>query len=276
MLTGPGDARNLRQDITRFWPFSSDDVVQAIHEVHTVSPRLEVAIFCLPLPPVQPQSSFARRSAIVLAPGYSSIPATTSATLCTHELGHVLTWAYLDPCPDRWRSYLEIRGISADAFGPDVPHAERAREILAEDFRFLFGGRLATSAGSIENHRLPLPDQVQGLKELLTGYCQGQPRVAETEFSSRAFPNPCNPATTIEMVLPPNYSVSGAGDVELTVFDIRGRQVRRIHNGLIANGRLAMQWDGCDESSQIVASGRYLYQLRGRGLDSSGSVLLVR
>jgi len=276
LLTGPGDARNLRRNISRFWPFSTDDVKQAMDAVHTVAPQLEVAIFCLPMPPVEPQSSFARRSAIILAPGYSAVPATTIATLCTHELGHVLTWAYLDPYPDRWRSYLEMRGISTDAFGPNVPHAERAREILAEDFRFLFGGPLATSSGTVENHQLRLPNQIAGLQDLLAGYCQGYPGTTGTGFRSRAFPNPCNPATTIEMVLPHGYSLSGPSDVVLTVFDIRGRQIRRIHNGMIANGRLAIQWDGRDDSGQIAASGRYVYQLCGCDLESSGSVLLVR
>ena len=88
--------------------------------------------------------SFSRRNAIFLAPGSAAVDEQTVAYIATHEMGHVLTWAFLDPYPSRWHAYMAIRGLSASSNGPAAIHAERAREILAEDIRFLFGGPSAS------------------------------------------------------------------------------------------------------------------------------------
>jgi hypothetical protein len=84
------------------------------------------------------------------------------------RLGHVLTWACFDRRPEQWRRYLELRGLAGGDHGPDAPHAQRAREILAEDIRYLFGGELATASGAIENPSLVTPDQVDGLQAFLS------------------------------------------------------------------------------------------------------------
>ena len=60
---------------------------------------------------------------------------------------------------------------------------------------------MATVSGSIENHDLVHPKRVQGLQDLLAEFFQGRDLVP-VQVTSSAFPNPCNPRTTIEMALP--------------------------------------------------------------------------
>ena len=98
--------------------------------------------------------------------------------------------------------------------GPDAPHAERAREILAEDIRFLFGGSLATASGVIENPSLATPDQVDGLQAFLNEALSGGPAVGAT-LACTAYPNPCNPLTTVAMSLP----ADAAGDARRRAAD---------------------------------------------------------
>jgi hypothetical protein len=274
LLNGTDDPRLLRANVTDFQPFPADVVIAALNAMHDIAPVMEVNIFLLPAPPADPQSSFSWRNVVLLAPGFGPPAASTVAYVTTHELGHVLSWAYLDPVPSRWSAYRQLRGLEGSEDGIGRSHAERPREILAEDIRYLFGGSLATISGTIENHDLPTPDRVTGLRELLAGYLQGPP-VPPYLARSHAFPNPCNPATTVELLLPEEV-VGAATGGELDLYDVRGRLVRRLPGGRLQDGRLSIDWDGRDGSGRPAASGRYLYVIRVGSVHSRGAVLLVR
>lgn len=64
------------------------------------------------------------------------------------------------------------------------------------------------------------------------------------------YPNPFNPVTTI------SFNVPQASDVNLTVYDMLGRQVRVLVNGLVTSGRHEVTFEASD-----LPSGTYLYRL---------------
>lgn len=74
------------------------------------------------------------------------------------------------------------------------------------------------------------------------------------------FPNPFNPETTIEFVLPKAASVS------LGIYDLNGRLVRQLitseHHG---PGKFQHTWDGLSNSGERVASGIYFARLVAGG-----------
>ncbi len=70
------------------------------------------------------------------------------------------------------------------------------------------------------------------------------------------YPNPFNPTTEIRFNLPK------ATSVKLTVFDLLGRQVVTLADGMYSTGSHVIQWDGKDRSGQLVGSGVYLYKLQ--------------
>ncbi|HTS00288.1 MAG TPA: FlgD immunoglobulin-like domain containing protein, partial [Bacteroidota bacterium] len=82
------------------------------------------------------------------------------------------------------------------------------------------------------------------------------------------YPNPF----TSNTVLP--YSLSRQSAVELTVYDILGRVVRRIAPGLQAAGSHAVLWDGTNTRGQRVAEGVYFYTLTGEGVVQSRKMIL--
>jgi hypothetical protein len=256
------------------YPFAVNDVVEALEAIHGFVTDVDVDVFILPATPAKVGGSFASRNAIFLAPGTGPVDPSTVAYITVHELGHVMTWAFMDDQPVRWKAYMDIRGLDASSLAASASHADRAREILAEDIRALFGGYLATAAGSIENHQLVHPSQVEGLKELLTEFFLGKD-ILPVEITSMAFPNPCNPRTTVEMIVPEGVALGGQAGV-LRIFDIRGSLVRTLNGGHLANNRLAIQWDGTNSSGEVVSSGRYLYVLEMGKLVSKGAVTLVR
>ncbi|MBD3349462.1 MAG: T9SS type A sorting domain-containing protein [Candidatus Eisenbacteria bacterium] len=86
---------------------------------------------------------------------------------------------------------------------------------------------------------------------------------------SQNCPNPFNPITTIR------FAVPKTGRIKLTVYDIAGRQVRRLIDGLSAPGRHEATWDGRDDAGERVASGVYFLRLEdGHSIASRKLVLL--
>ncbi|MDQ7051870.1 MAG: FlgD immunoglobulin-like domain containing protein [candidate division KSB1 bacterium] len=67
--------------------------------------------------------------------------------------------------------------------------------------------------------------------------------------------NGVNPATTIR------YQLSVASQVEMAIYDLRGRRVRTLVRGRQSAGEHTVTWDGKDDRGQIVSSGVYLYRL---------------
>ncbi len=228
-------AGDIELDTTRYpWdalvPVPAAEVIAALEAMHGFATDVDVDVFLLPGFPAGVWSSFARGGAIFMAPTFGPTEASTIHYIVTHEMGHVLTAAAFDPLPTRWQAYLDARGLDASALDPGMAHAERAREILAEDLRHLFGGPLATLSGTIENARLPLPETVPGLTALLVGYLGELSPAAAAAFSARAYPNPCNPRTTVELSLPSGAQVD-AGRAVLEILDVRGRLVQRVRGG---------------------------------------------
>jgi len=281
LLTGPGDPRLPRTGVTAFQPLAAAPVVAALEGVTGIAPQLTLDVFLLPAPPAAALGSFARRAAIFLSPAFGPVAEQTVAALVTHELGHVLTWAYLDGRPRRWDEYCELRGLSREAGGPGAPHAQRVREILAEDVRVLFGGALARGDGSVENHDLTPPQLVEGLAPLLAAAFAGAPGGWGETARTVAFPSPA-PADVIVELLPaamePTQTETSAApaSAELTVYDLRGRLVQRLAGGSLENGRLLWRWDGCDAGGRRLATGRYLYVARWGAALARGSLSLVR
>ena len=65
------------------------------------------------------------------------------------------------------------------------------------------------------------------------------------------YPNPFNPATTIE------FDLSRAGVVDVTVYDLQGRKVANLYNGnLEASQGYTFNWDASN-----VASGQYFARI---------------
>ena len=82
------------------------------------------------------------------------------------------------------------------------------------------------------------------------------PKASPSIFSlSQNYPNPFNPTTTIKYTLP------SAEQVSLIIYDILGRQVRKLVDKKMSAGEHVIHWDGKNNDDIEVASGVYFYQL---------------
>lgn len=83
-------------------------------------------------------------------------------------------------------------------------------------------------------------------------------------------PNPFNPSTRID------FDLARDGRVDLSVFDLRGREVRALVDGALPRGRHLAVWDGRDVAGRRVSSGVYFYRLRTDAGDMMGKMVLVK
>ena len=69
------------------------------------------------------------------------------------------------------------------------------------------------------------------------------------------YPNPFNPQTAIPIAMPKD------GDIRLEVFNILGKHIQTLHNGLLTTGRHVFIWNGRNAQGEQVPSGVYFYQV---------------
>ena len=84
-----------------------------------------------------------------------------------------------------------------------------------------------------------------------------------------AYPNPFNPVTTLRYDLPED------GFVNITIYDMMGRQVRTLVNQTQDAGYRSVIWNATNDFGKPVSAGVYLYQIRaGEFVQTKKMVLL--
>ena len=84
-----------------------------------------------------------------------------------------------------------------------------------------------------------------------------------------AYPNPFNPVTTIGYYLP------NKGSVNITIYDMMGREIKVLQSGIQTPGHSKVQWNATNNKGQPVSAGVYLYQINIDGtMDTKKMVLL--
>ncbi len=73
---------------------------------------------------------------------------------------------------------------------------------------------------------------------------------------SQNYPNPFNPNTTLK------FSVSEIGRLDITIYDITGRQVRQLFSRSCPAGMYEIDWNGKDSQGHDVSTGIYFCEFR--------------
>ena len=86
---------------------------------------------------------------------------------------------------------------------------------------------------------------------------------------NNCYPNPFNPVTTLHYDLPEN------GFVNITIYDMLGREVKTLVNQTQDVGYKSVIWDATNDYSKPVSAGIYLYQIQvGDYMQTKKMVLL--
>jgi hypothetical protein len=84
------------------------------------------------------------------------------------------------------------------------------------------------------------------------------------------YPNPFNPQATIQ------YNLSQSSLVKIQVYDLQGKLVNNLFNGVKEQGHHSISWDGTSDQGQIVTSGIYLLKISDGSSTAFKQLTLLR
>ena len=84
------------------------------------------------------------------------------------------------------------------------------------------------------------------------------------------YPNPFNPVTTLRYGLPEN------GLVNITIYDMLGREVKTLINQIQDAGYKSVIWDATNDYGKTVSAGIYLYQIQAGEYISTKKMVLLK
>jgi hypothetical protein len=125
------------------------------------------------------------------------------------------------------------------------------------------------SSFSIENNL-----DVNYFKLFVSNNPEFEPEILPVKFELfQNYPNPFNPQTTIRVAVP----VQASGQkLEVRIYDILGREVRRLYDKSTESGYLELTWDGKNDHGLNLASGVYFYRAISGSFVASKKMVLIR
>ena len=103
------------------------------------------------------------------------------------------------------------------------------------------------------------------------GDVDGQEEALPDRFAlEQNYPNPFNPSTAI------SYQQSANSFITLKVFDMLGREIRTLVDGVSEPGIHTARWDGRNDRGEPVSSGIYLYRIRAGNFHMAKKMVLLR
>ncbi len=167
----------------------------------------------------------------------------TRATYLVKDCGNELVWAGA------------IKGQDRDGFAGEelVAHAVlRATRSGRPDLR-LSAGQVINSGSELETAGLD------------------NSAVLPSDFQlGRNYPNPFNPATTIDFAVPEDAMVT------IAVYNMLGQKVATLVNQPLVAGHHQVQWNGVNEANRPVASGVYVYHMEAPGFNDARKMILLK
>ncbi|HUF10208.1 MAG TPA: kelch repeat-containing protein [Rhodothermales bacterium] len=150
---------------------------------------------------------------------------------------------------------------SPSGTSPEARQGAVAVYVESEDRVIFFGGQGSTHLNDVWS---------LDLESATTSF---EPDETPRQTTLRLYPNYPNPvasSTTIE------YELERAMPAAITVYDLQGRAVNHLAEGMHAAGRHAVTWDGRDAAGHRLAPGVYICRLRGGGAVSHLSLVVGR
>ncbi|NIO27870.1 MAG: T9SS type A sorting domain-containing protein [Candidatus Latescibacteria bacterium] len=85
-----------------------------------------------------------------------------------------------------------------------------------------------------------------------------------------AHPNPFNPSVTLV------YDLDSNQDIQLAIYDVQGKLVRKLVDGYQTAGTHEVRWNGTDGGGNAMASGVYFVRLRWAGRSDHRKIVLLK
>lgn len=152
------------------------------------------------------------------------------------------------------------------------PHTIPAGDTLTVAWAFVVGDNIAdllTNAAAAATKY----DETINLAAETAEQVSGAPGLPKAFSLAQNHPNPFNPGTTIEYIIPDDGNTRR---VSLNVYDIRGKLVATLVNAEQSGGSYSVEWNGTDRNGSQVASGVYFYRISADEFTSIRKMVLLK
>ena len=89
-------------------------------------------------------------------------------------------------------------------------------------------------------------------------------------FQIMNFPNPFNPITSIR------YDLPEATNVDISIYDMMGREVKNLINTNQNSGLKSVIWNGTDDNGEMVSGGMYFYSIKTNTFSQTRKMILLK
>jgi flagellar hook assembly protein FlgD len=94
--------------------------------------------------------------------------------------------------------------------------------------------------------------------------------IPDTYHLFQNYPNPFNPVTTFRYNLPEDELVN------ITIYDIIGRQIKTLINSSQTAGYKSIQWNATNSTGQSVSAGVYLFKIQAGNFIQTKKMVLLK
>ena len=113
-----------------------------------------------------------------------------------------------------------------------------------------------------------IPDNIN---DVIMGYLNLSDDELPSEFKlNQNYPNPFNPITEI------SYELASDGFVKLSIFDMKGREIKTLIENIQLSGKRSVIWNATDNNYQPVSAGLYLYKIQKKGITKTRKMVLIK
>jgi len=136
-------------------------------------------------------------------------------------------------------------------------------ELAGVRFRVQAAGAPGIGIGAVEARDAQL-------RSLAVSFAGAPPAAPARTALRLAFPNPFDRSTTVV------FALAQAGPAAVRVYDVAGRNVRTLVQGVQPAGERVVAWDGRDDQGAALGAGVYLLRLDAGGHSETRAVRLVK
>jgi hypothetical protein len=178
--------------------------------------------------------------------------------------GNTLTW---DPVPDNDLQYYKIYRGTTDDFTPapanlvDMTTSTTWNDPEYDGWQVYYKVSAVDHAGNEGD--ATASDPASGAED--------KPAIPDRFALHQNVPNPFNPTTVIRYDVP-----AGGGHVTLRIYDVAGRLVRTLVDGVQEAGVKSLVWNGANNSGSRVSTGVYFYRLTAPGFEQTRKMVLIQ
>ena len=177
--------------------------------------------------------------------------------------GNQLSW---DPSPDGDFRYFRIYRDSDPNFVPSLGNLVDATTAIDWTDPSFDGGRVYYQITAVDFSGNESDPASPGTATAIDG-----PAIPKRFALHQNVPNPFNPTTRI------GYDVAdGGGVVTLRIYDVSGRLIRTLVDGVQSPGQKRTTWNGRDDRGSRVATGVYFYQLTAPGFEKTRRMVFLK